>query len=54
MQDAWDVRPAGKGTALTPDEIRVRALWRGPYIVAISPEDAAQQLAALKRKWTGE
>ena len=39
---------------LTDDEIRVRALWRGPYIVATSPEDAAEQLEAFKRKWTGK
>ena len=38
---------------LTPDEARVRILWRGPYVLAVSPEDAAEQLLALKRKWIG-
>lgn len=36
---------------LTTDEVRVKALWRGPYVLATSPEDAAEQLLALKRKW---
>ena len=38
---------------LTEKEAKVRATWRGPYVLAVSPEDAAEQLLALKRKWIG-
>lgn len=32
---------------LTPLEEKFRANWTGPYVLAISPEDAARQLEAL-------
>ena len=37
--------------ALTPEEQGVRDRWAGPYIIAVSGEDAAQQLLALQRGW---
>lgn len=30
---------------LTPKEEQVKRNWEGPYIIALSPEDAASQLA---------
>lgn len=32
---------------LTPAENHVRAVWTGPYVIAVSPEDAHAQLFAL-------
>jgi hypothetical protein len=32
---------------LTPDEQRFKDNWTGPYVLATSPEDAADQLDAL-------
>lgn len=32
---------------LTDDEIKLKENWSGPYIVALSEEDAATQLEAL-------
>jgi hypothetical protein len=34
---------------LTDKEQRVRDLWTGPYVIALSPEDAARQLLAMVR-----
>lgn len=36
---------------LTDAQVKVRNDWQGPYIVALSGEDAAQQLLALMRGW---
>lgn len=32
---------------LTPEEQKVRDRWEGPYVLALSPEDAEKQLEAL-------
>lgn len=42
-------RPSAR--RLTPAENHVRAVWTGPYVIATSPQDAAEQLLALWRKW---
>jgi hypothetical protein len=34
---------------LTEEEQKLRDQWDGPYVLAISPEDAEQQLEALYR-----
>jgi hypothetical protein len=36
---------------LTPAEEELKANWQGPYIIALSGEDAAQQLLQLYRGW---
>lgn len=36
---------------LTEDEQRVRDNWQGPYVVALSGEDAAEQLLVLQNGW---
>lgn len=36
---------------LTKPQQDMRALWRGPYVMATSPEDAARQLLALWQGW---
>lgn len=38
---------------LTEDEERFRAGWEGPYVLALSPEDAAIQLEVLRIQWRG-
>lgn len=38
---------------LTPKESELKANWDGPYIVALSGEDALQQLEALYRERLG-
>lgn len=36
---------------LTPKEQKVKDDWQGPYVVALSGEDAAVQLLCLMRGW---
>ncbi len=35
----------------TDEERKVGLQWTGPYVIAISPDDAARQLLALWRGW---
>lgn len=39
---------------LTPAEREFAERWTGPYIVALSPDDAERQLVALRNKWIGD
>ena len=36
---------------LTPEQQEIRARWQGPYVIALSGEDAALQLLCLLNGW---